>query len=743
MTTVDRRGVVLDVSSPSLLGAPNPDRAIKTAVRVATTGSNITLAGLLTIDAVTVAAGDRVLVKDQTDQTTNGIYVADAGTWSRSSDFQFDDQIADGVRVGATAGTLNGLTMWQVTSPDPITIGSSDITWAPASGGALTIAATPIAGGTNGRVLFNNDGVVGEYAISGTGNVAMTASPTFTGIMTTQAIAANAGVKVTSSAASALAVGLNGTTNPAFAVDASTALQAAGLKVKGAVTGGTVAVAAIDSGSNTNLTIDAKGTGTISIGSVSTGGVTIAPTLTINATGTVPALAINATGTTPATISSSGNTYVRLSGAAGARASYWIDGYGTNAPPGFIAQRSNGTPSAPTAVTNGQTLNSLIGRGYGATGFSNADRAVIGLVANETTWTDTAQGTQIIFSTAPVGGTSGAGADFGIYSAAGKSIIAVPSDATAGGVFPITTTGEIHISGKTSGTAILTVNDIAGSATVKIGTATGTLASAATAPLAIDATTGTLSLATTFTSQWTFDLGSGALPTLTTGTILECAQADTTAGVVNISTFGAIPSFQGRRAAGTRSSKTGVTSNTTLFQMLGSGYDGSAYGQGGGLSIIAKESWDSTHHGSALAINLVALGSTSAPSTMAQFLGGGGLYLGSSTAVDPGLGSLKLTGHLETSAPTTQTANYSVVATDSSIIFNGAGSITLTLQSAASYVGRWLYLKTIAAQTVVSASSNVVPVGSATAGTAILAATIGKWALLQSDGTNWITMAAN
>jgi hypothetical protein len=94
-------------------------------------------------------------------------------------------------------------------------------------------------------------------------------------------------------------------------------------------------------------------------------------------------------------------------------------------------------------------------------------------------------------------------------------------------------------------------------------------------------------------------------------------------------------------------------------------------------------------------------------------------------------------------APNTQTGNYSMVAADHSIIFNGTGSITLTLQAAASYSGRMLYVKTIAAQTVISASSNVVPIDSAVAGTAILAATAGKWAILQSNGTNWIIMAAN
>jgi hypothetical protein len=65
------------------------------------------------------------------------------------------------------------------------------------------------------------------------------------------------------------------------------------------------------------------------------------------------------------------------------------------------------------------------------------------------------------------------------------------------------------------------------------------------------------------------------------------------------------------------------------------------------------------------------------------------------------------------------------------------------LLAAASYAGKVLFIKNITATAVISASSNVVPLGSATAGTAILAATVGKFAMLQSDGTNWVTMMAN
>jgi hypothetical protein len=95
-------------------------------------------------------------------------------------------------------------------------------------------------------------------------------------------------------------------------------------------------------------------------------------------------------------------------------------------------------------------------------------------------------------------------------------------------------------------------------------------------------------------------------------------------------------------------------------------------------------------------------------------------------------------------APVTITAaTYSVAATDIYLIANRAGTVTLTLPAASSSTGRIITVKNVQAQTVVSNASNVVPIGSTTAGTAILANTAGKFATLVSDGTNWIIMQAN
>lgn len=97
-----------------------------------------------------------------------------------------------------------------------------------------------------------------------------------------------------------------------------------------------------------------------------------------------------------------------------------------------------------------------------------------------------------------------------------------------------------------------------------------------------------------------------------------------------------------------------------------------------------------------------------------------------------------------TAIPRTGTsATDTITSADSSFIANRAGTITLTLESASSVPGRELTIRTIQNQTVVSASANVIPLIGGAAGTAILAATAGKWALLKSDGTNWQIMSGN
>ena len=88
-------------------------------------------------------------------------------------------------------------------------------------------------------------------------------------------------------------------------------------------------------------------------------------------------------------------------------------------------------------------------------------------------------------------------------------------------------------------------------------------------------------------------------------------------------------------------------------------------------------------------------------------------------------------------------STYTVLQDAEYLIANRSATITITLPSASEFGGRVLNIKTVQAQLVKSASSNVVPIGDTAAGTAILPATDGAWVLIKSDGTNWIVMQSS
>lgn len=102
---------------------------IKAPCRAATTVS-ITLSGAQTIDGVAVVAGDRVLVKDQTTTSGNGIYDVQSGAWTRSPDFDGARDVVDGTTVNVIEGTVNAVTQWRVSSANPNTPGTTNITFA-------------------------------------------------------------------------------------------------------------------------------------------------------------------------------------------------------------------------------------------------------------------------------------------------------------------------------------------------------------------------------------------------------------------------------------------------------------------------------------------------------------------------------------------------------------------------------------------------------------------------------------
>jgi uncharacterized cupin superfamily protein len=112
--------------------------AIKGPVRCATT-ANITLSGEQIIDGIAVVTDERVLVKNQTTGSDNGIWICDTGPWRRAKDFNKTRDVKTGTLVLVNGGTT-GAGIWQVTAADPISIGSSSIAFS-----ATTITAAQAA----------------------------------------------------------------------------------------------------------------------------------------------------------------------------------------------------------------------------------------------------------------------------------------------------------------------------------------------------------------------------------------------------------------------------------------------------------------------------------------------------------------------------------------------------------------------------------------------------------------------
>jgi phage-related tail fiber protein len=134
--------------------------SIKDPVRVATTAA-ITLSGLQTIDGVSLAANDRVLVKNQAAQETNGIYLVQAGAWTRSLDADTSPEVVSGMFVFVTEGTLNENSGWVLTTPNPITLGVTALTFAQFSGAGQIEAGDGLTK-TGNQLDVNVDGLTLE-----------------------------------------------------------------------------------------------------------------------------------------------------------------------------------------------------------------------------------------------------------------------------------------------------------------------------------------------------------------------------------------------------------------------------------------------------------------------------------------------------------------------------------------------------------------------------------------------------
>jgi hypothetical protein len=405
---------------------------------------------------------------------------------------------------------------------------------------------------------------------------------------------------------------------------------------------------------NSSVTI---GTTAIALGGAATalaGMVSItaaaATDFTLNATAN---FVINRSGATPPAPTFPGVQFIPE---IGVHSAYQIDTFGNNSR--FHIRRANGTPTAPTALLNGDSMGSYTLGGYAATGYASA-RFGMGGRANQN-WTDTANGAALTFSTILRDTTIGYGGleldDSGRFTVGAQGAKTIPAWGAFGAMFSVSTNN--------AGTATITDSTSNGTVAIAVGSsfkapAFAALASttytdafsvlfdgavlnstgatltrshavgirdntAATSPF-----TGALVIASAFGTAATsigfgggninaggsLTVGStativgnllvnqntGALPAALSGAALRIAATDATLCRLQMDAFGSSVNavLTGTRARGTAAGPTAVQTADTLFSVVAFGYGATGYSSGnrGSMNIEATENWTDAAHG--------------------------------------------------------------------------------------------------------------------------------------------------
>jgi len=158
-----------DAASKSYVDGVSQGLDIKEAVKVATT-ANITLSGTQTIDGVAVSADERVLVKDQSTQSQNGLYLCKSGSWARTDDLAAGSD-ASSVFVFVDQGTINSENGFVcTTSKGSAVVGTNNLAFTQFSGAGQIQASDGLSksGNTLSVDLKSNGGLAiesGEIAV--------------------------------------------------------------------------------------------------------------------------------------------------------------------------------------------------------------------------------------------------------------------------------------------------------------------------------------------------------------------------------------------------------------------------------------------------------------------------------------------------------------------------------------------------------------------------------------------------
>lgn len=224
----------------------------KDSVRAATT-----VAGTLTtdfengdiVDGVTLATGDRILIKNQSTGSENGPYTVNAsGAPTRATDADTSAEVTGGLAIFVNEGTANGNTNWFLTTNDPITLGTTALTFAQISGGG----GTP--GGSSTQVQYNNSGAFGGISRLTSDGTNMTAG--------------SGNLRATNPRITTGLLDANGNTMAGFSPSAGTVVN--NLTFGNAQASGVVTVGTTGTDTDVELDLNPKGAGGVTINHTST-----------------------------------------------------------------------------------------------------------------------------------------------------------------------------------------------------------------------------------------------------------------------------------------------------------------------------------------------------------------------------------------------------------------------------------------------------------------------------------------
>jgi len=330
----------------------------KAACQVGTT-TNITLLGLQTIDGYTTLAGDRVLVKNQSTSSQNGIYIASSTAWARAVDMDVWAEVSGAYTVLLNGGQAD--TGWVCTASQTGTIGVTAMPWVQFSGSATYYAGTGLTLSSNTFSITNTGVTAASYG---------SASQTVTFVI-------NAQGQITSATSQNIAIAASqitsGTISSSLISGSYTGITGVGTLTAGTWNASTIAVAYGGTGATT-LTgyVYGNGTGAMTaattipttalsgtitnaqlanstISGVALGGNLFALTIGSNLSGT------NYNGSSAVTITNTAPMVYPASGIPNSTGSAWGSSYSTSGSGSVLALATGASLANPT-VSNYATL---------------------------------------------------------------------------------------------------------------------------------------------------------------------------------------------------------------------------------------------------------------------------------------------------------------------------------------------------------------------------------------------------